>query len=221
MARTVEKIVINTEGIDVISNINGVSNVTQLNLETDENETRNIFERYNLSSVTNYPFDIKIVRALTDNEEQLKSYLETCRRANYSKGKTEIPDTIPEIEYDLRNLKNGFEDMKDQGLRKAKQLNMYQDARQAQSTFKSAKGRVTLKMGMLDRGYFTVQEFLNNRNKNQILALAQGRTEARRSLREELYDTSLTEKTNQISQEFATQEHANEPKIEENEIEQV
>lgn len=210
MSKTVEKIVINTEGIDVISNINGVNNVTQLNLWPQGDEAKDIFERYNLNSLTNYPFDTRIVRALAESDEQLKDYLETCRRANYSKGKIEIPDTIPEIEYDLRTLKSGFKEIQDVDLRKTKQLEMYQEARKTQNTFKNAKGKVALKMGVLDKGYFAVQELLSSRNKTQTPALMAGRTETRRNLREELRDASLTEKTNQVSKKYVTHEQANE-----------
>lgn len=218
MSKTVEKIVINTEGIDVISNINGVNNVTQLSLSPQENEAKEIFEKYNLNSLTNYPFDMKIVRALETNEEQLKDYLETCRRANYSKGKTEIPSTIPKIEYDLRTLKDSFEEIEDTTLRKNQQLEMYNDARNTQNTFKNAKGRVILRMGVLDKGYFAVQEFLNSRDKKQMPTLMAGKTEPSQSLREKLYNPTLTEKTNKVSKEYVTDEQVNEQEIEENEL---
>ena len=85
MDKTVERIVINTDSIDIISVTNGVNSVTQVSLEQSEQEVREIFERYNLSDITNYPFDTKIVRALADNREQLMTYLETCRQVNNSK----------------------------------------------------------------------------------------------------------------------------------------
>ena len=77
MDKTVERIVINTDSIDIASVTNGVNSVTQVSLEQSEQEVREIFERYNLSDITNYPFDTKIVRALADNREQLMTYLET------------------------------------------------------------------------------------------------------------------------------------------------
>lgn len=198
MSKNIEKIVINTESIDVISNTNGVNNVMQFNLETEGNEAKEIFEKYNLSSLTNYPFDIKVVRALSENEDQLKDYLETCRRANYSKEKVEIPDSIPEIEYDLRELKDGFTEIEDENLRKSSQIEMYRQAKETQSQL---RGKVTIKMGLLDRTYFAVQEFLSNRNKT--LALMEGQVETRRSIRDELRDNNLREKTDQVSREFA------------------
>ena len=82
MSKTVEKVVINPESIDVISTLDGVNSITQLNLEPEDNEVQKIYEKYNLSSITNYPFDMKIVRALSENEEQLRSYLELCKSAN-------------------------------------------------------------------------------------------------------------------------------------------
>ena len=75
MSKTVEKVVINPESIDVISVLNGVNSVTQLNLEVEDNEIQEIYDRYNLSGITNYPFDMRIVRALAENEEQLRDYV--------------------------------------------------------------------------------------------------------------------------------------------------
>lgn len=208
MAKTIEKIVISADGIDVISNVNGVNSVTQLNLEGKDNEEREIFEKYNLSSLITYPLDMKIVRALAENEDQLRDYLETCRRSGYSRGKTDIPETIPQIEYDLKNLKAGFEQIKDEDSRKFKQLKMYQDAKKTQDTFKSSKGRVELKMGILDKAYFAIQELLSERNKAKTQTLSAGKDNIRRSIREELRDETLTEKTNQVSKEFAMQTEA-------------
>lgn len=82
MNKTVEKIVVSEEGIEVISMSEGVKSITQLSLEPEENELQNILERYNLSSINNYSFDINIVRALADSEEQLRNYLETCKKLN-------------------------------------------------------------------------------------------------------------------------------------------
>ena len=42
MSKTVEKVVINPESIDVISVLNGVNSVTQLNLEVEDNEIQEI-----------------------------------------------------------------------------------------------------------------------------------------------------------------------------------
>ena len=114
MSKTVEKVVINPESIDVISVLNGVNSVTQLNLEVEDNEIQEIYDRYNLSGITNYPFDMRIVRALAENEEQLRDYLELCKNANNSSKKVNLPESIPEVEYDLRNLKNSQLDIKQQ-----------------------------------------------------------------------------------------------------------
>ena len=82
MNKTVEKIVVSEEGIEVISMSEGVKSITQLSLEPEENELQNILERYNLSIINNYSFDINIVRALAESEEQLRNYLETCKKLN-------------------------------------------------------------------------------------------------------------------------------------------
>ena len=59
MNKTVEKIVVSEEGIEVISMSEGVKSITQLSLEPEENELQNILERYNLSIINNYSFSSK------------------------------------------------------------------------------------------------------------------------------------------------------------------
>ena len=107
MGKRIEKIIINPEGIDVISNIDGVKCVTQLSLNETPEEIKAIFERYNISDIMNYEFDEKIVRALAIDEEgsQLIDYLEICRQVSYGAKKLAIAANMPEIEYDLRGLR--------------------------------------------------------------------------------------------------------------------
>lgn len=195
MSKTVEKVVINPESIDVISVLNGVNSVTQLNLEVEDNEIQEIYDRYNLSGITNYPFDMRIVRALAENEEQLRDYLELCKNANNSSKKVNLPESIPEVEYDLRNLKNSQLDIK-------QQIEMYKSAKETQNTFKKARGKAEFKMGIIDRGYYTIQEFLQDRNRKSVQALNTGTPIQVRNIREELRDEELTKKTNAVAQEY-------------------
>ena len=188
MSKTVEKVVINPESIDVISTLDGVNSITQLNLEPEDNEVQKIYEKYNLSSITNYPFDMKIVRALSENEEQLRSYLELCKSANNTNKKIELPPNIPAVEYDFRTLKKS-------DLSLSEQVEMYKNARE----------KTELKMSLIDKGYYTIQEFLADKNRKQTQALTTGEIAPKRSIREELRDESLTEKTNQVAQEYAKQ----------------
>lgn len=205
MSKTIEQIVISTEGIDVISSINGVNNVTQLSLTEQEEERKKIFEENNLSTLTNYPFDEKIVRALasaiTDNGEQLIDYMDTCRRSNYSKRKIEIPENIPEIVYDLKNLKNWFENIKDKKLRRNRQIEMFKTAKETERLLGK---KVKLKMGILDRAYFTIQEFLQNRGKNSIQALNPGVANSKNTAHDEFVAElqRTTENTNEVSPEY-------------------
>lgn len=198
MSKTVEKVVINPESIDVISSLDGVNSVTQLNLEPEDNEVHGIHEKYNLSSITNYPYDMKIVRALSENEEQLRSYLELCKNANNTNKRIELPPNTPEVEYDLRNLKKS-------DLSLSEQVAMYKSAKETGKVLKQARGKSDLKMSLIDRGYYTIQEFLADKNKKQTQALTTGEITPRRSIREELRDETLTEKTNQVAQEYAKQ----------------
>lgn len=198
MSKTVEKVVINPESIDVISSLDGVNSVTQLNLEPEDNEVHGIHEKYNLSSITNYPYDMKIVRALSENEEQLRSYLELCKNANNTNKRIELPPNTPEVEYDLRNLKKS-------DLSLSEQVAMYKSAKETGKVLKQARGKSDLKMSLIDRGYYTIQEFLADKNRKQTQALTTGEIAPKRSIREELRDESLTEKTNQVAQEYAKQ----------------
>lgn len=200
MSKTVEKVVINSESIDVISSLDGVNSVTQLNLEPEDNEVHGIHEKYNLSSITNYPYDMKIVRALSENEEQLRSYLELCKNANNTNKRIELPPNTPEVEYDLRNLKKS-------DLSLSEQVAMYKSAKETGKVLKQARGKSDLKMSLIDRGYYTIQEFLADKNKKQTQALTTGEITPRRSIREELRDETLTEKTNQVSQGYVMQAH--------------
>lgn len=137
MSKTVEKVVINPESIDVISTSNGINSITQLNLEPEDNEVQKIHEKYNLSSITNYPFDMKIVRALSENEEQLRNYLELCKSANNTNKKIELPPNTPEIEYDLRNLKKS-------DLSLVQQVEMYKSAKETRKNFKTSKRKIRI-----------------------------------------------------------------------------
>lgn len=60
-------------------------------------------------------------------------------------------------------------------------------------------------MSLLDKGYYTIQEFLTDKNRKQNQTLLAGTIEPRRNIREELRDQKLTEKTNQVAQEYANQ----------------
>ncbi len=211
MSKTIEEIVISPEGIDVISSIDDVDgvvyNVTQLSLTEQENEKEEIFEKNNISNIANYPFDINIVRALSDNDGQLKDYLETCRRANYTRGKIEMPDSIPDIIYDLTNLKKEPED--NVKLDKNAQIEMF---RRAKETKRLLNRKAKLRMGILDRAYFTVQEFLQqSKNKKSIQALNAGVVNnkeeepdkfASNEFRETLHSNEYTELTNAISEKY-------------------
>lgn len=138
MSKTVEKVVINSESINVISTSNGVNSITQLNLEPEDNEVQAIHEKYNLSNIINYPFDMKIVRALSENEEQLRNYLELCKNANNTNKRIELPPNTPEIEYDLRNLKKS-------DLSLLQQVEMYKTAKETRKSTKTSKRKIRIK----------------------------------------------------------------------------
>lgn len=205
MEKNVKEIVISANGIDIISTTNGVNNVTQINLEPHENEVKDLLEKYNLSDLKFYPVDMNIVRGLSESHEQLVDYLETTRRLSNSKQKVEVPDSIPQILYDLKELKEGFKQIPDEDLRKFKQIQVYNQAKQTQSIFKGTK-KVDVRIGPLDRGYFAVQSLLQNRNRGtQIKALNSGIVQDTRNLRRELYNPELTKATNEVALKHATE----------------
>ena len=205
MEKNVKEIIISANGIDIISTTNGVNNVTQINLEPQENEGKDLLEKYNLSDLKFYPVDMNIVRGLSESQEQLVDYLETTRRLSNSKQKVDIPESMPQILYDLKELKNSFEQIPNQDLRKFKQIQIYNQAKQTQNIFKGTK-KVEVKIGPLDRGYFAVQSLLQNRNRgNEIKALNSGIIEESRNLRRELYNPELAEATNRVSQNYTVE----------------
>lgn len=195
MSKKINKVIITPESIDIISIANGVNSVTQLGLEPQDNEIQSIFELYNLNAITNYPFDTKIVRALAENEEQLRDYLEACKFANISNKKMEISKNIPQIEYDFLQLKRS-------SIEPLQQLQMYREAKTTQQTFKKYKGQVFLKIGILDNGYYVIQDLLQNRKKN-VQSLNPAEFTQRRNLREELRNPKLTARTNEVAKEYA------------------
>ena len=212
MSKTVEEIIINSEGIYVRENKN---HIEVLDLEEQNNEKSDeasqVLSKYNLDNV-NYKFDMKIAQTLTKDEEQLIDYLETCRRSNYSKEKINIPESIPKIEYDLTELKNWFSNIEDKDLRKYKQIEIY---KQAKETEKTLNGKVKIKMNIIDKAYFTVQEFLQNRDKKQ-LAIGEGIRQAQTkqkqaNRRNKWYNPEYTLKTNEVSEQFKYE--ANKDKI--------
>lgn len=203
MEKTIKQIIVDTEAINVITEVDGIRRITQLNLEAEKGEIEEIFKIHNLNSVTIYPYDIKIVRALVDNEEQLKDYMETCRKAHYSEESVEVPDTIPEIKYEFKDLKRSFIETENKEIRRIKQVEMYNIAKTTQNMFRGAKGRVVLEIGILDKGYFAVQELLQARNREQVRALNPGKAELRKSLREELYTPGYARKVVQLSKTYA------------------
>lgn len=107
MSKNIKKIVIGLDGIEVFSEINGVKNITQLNLIGEEKEISDIFEKYNLSNIIIYEYDEKILRALALDEsgEQLRDYLEICKRVTNGEKNIKLAKNMPEVEYDLRSLR--------------------------------------------------------------------------------------------------------------------
>ncbi len=107
MGKKIKKIAISPESIDVFSEVNGVNNIVQISIDEKIETTKEILEKYNLSEITNYEFDEKIVRALALDEEgkQLRDYLEICRRVKNGEKNIDIAKNMPEIEYDLRSLR--------------------------------------------------------------------------------------------------------------------
>ena len=205
---SIKEIVINSESVDVISisDENGIKNIYQLDLEPPENEISNIFIKNNISEIINYPFDAKIVQALADNGEQLKDYLDTCRKAHYSNDRVEIPQDIPDITYDFKELRDSFKDIDDENLRINKQLQLYRQAKQMKEIL---RGKVNLELGLVSRAYYTIQDLLH-RNEQKVLALNAPTVNRENKWRVE---PEVIEATNEISNQYVnnkTEERQNE-----------
>lgn len=205
--KQVEKIEINSTGIIPEAYPNNATRLEWLDLEAQEdksqenekqenksqdNEIQEILRQNGINLLLFYPYDEKIVYALKENGDQLKAYMETCRKANYPTKKVDVPDIIPEIEYDLRDLKNWYPEIEDENLRKRKQVNTFKTARETQTIFGD---KVTIKIGILLKAYFSVQELLQNRKKETTKALQSGqdtKSEYRRSLYKPEYEANTT-----------------------------
>ncbi len=174
MEETIEEITINLDGIDVVSTSHGISRLPIIEESTQKDEIDRIFEKYNLDKIIIYNYDIQIVQALENSEEQIRDYLETCKKIYNSNNNIEIPETIPKIIYDLKDLKNSFLEIEDSNLRIIKQIEKYKVANKTKQMFKKSKGKVEVIIGWKDRVYFTVQEFLKSRNSKKLRALNPG-----------------------------------------------
>ena len=202
---SVKEIVIDSGGIDVISiSSNGIKNIQQINLESQDNEISSIYDKYNLNLIINYVVDPKIVRALADNKEQLIDYLDTCREADNSRQKVEVPDDIPQITYNFTDIKDGFfKDIDDKQLRRSKQLDIYKLAKKMQDFFRR---KVDIIMKWMDKAYYTIQDFLQ-REQKPVLALNPG-TENRRNKWE--VGENIKEAINEVSRQHSVEEKTNE-----------
>ena len=196
---SVKEIVINVEYVDSVSYPNGIQHIDRDNVEPQNDEISEIFEKYNLNEIINYEFDPKIVRALKNDREQLVNYLETCRRADNSKHRVDIPEDTPHIIYNLKGIRNMFANIDDKELRKNKQLEIYIQAKKMQEVFRK---KVDLHLNLIDKAYFTIQEFLQRKQK-PVLALNPA-TENRRNKWEVGED--IKEATNEVSKQFENKE---------------
>ena len=62
-------------------------------------------------------------------------------------------------------------------------------------------------MSLIDKGYYTIQEFLSSKKGKTVKSLAEAAPRQSSNIREELRDEALTEKTNQVSQGYVMQAH--------------
>lgn len=226
--KNVKKIVINSKGIEKESKPRieclDLDNSAQKSEGEDNgvqaSEIQEILKQNGINLLLFYSYNEKIVYALKENGEQLKAYMETCRKASYPTKKVDVPDIIPQIEYDLRDLKNWYTEIDDEDLRKKKQIDIFKEARETQ---KILGDKVTIKIGMLLKAYFSVQELLQSRKKATIKALPQGANSVESGFRRSLYSPENREavekaaKTYTVTQTQAVQTQENEQMQEEDE----
>ncbi len=189
VTKTITSITISPEGIDVFIQENGANGIEKLSIETEEQEREQIFLKYGIEHVTPYPFDMNVVRALAVNGvngEQLRTYMETCRKSYYAKGKIKIPDNIPPILYDLSELKTHEWEM-------PKKIEMYNQAKSTKQALRGSK-KFNISLNPWDKAYFEINKFLQSRNNKNVLTLASGNERKQEnSFRDNVKVTDITQ----------------------------
>lgn len=183
--------------LDVLKNNQEQENEQET--ETEGNEIQEILSKNGVNLLLFYSYNEKIVYALRENSEQLKAYMETCRKSSYPAKKVDVPDIIPKIEYDLRDLKNWYLEIEDEELRKRKQTEIFKEARDTQ---KMLGDKVTIKIGILLKAYFSVQELLLNRKKEEKKALPAGIEHTTSYYRRSFYSPKNREAVDRVSEAY-------------------
>lgn len=214
--KKVEKIVINSTGVFPEAHPNNTTTrVEHLDLEAKEdklqenetqeketqgNEIQEILSQNGIDLLLYYTYDEKIVYALKENGDQLKAYMETCRKASYPTKKVDVPDTIPEIEYDLRDLKNWYPEIEDKVLRMKKQIGILNEAIETRKVFGD---KVSIKIGRLLKWYFSVQDlFLLQRRKQATETLPSGENSIESNYRRSIYSPKNRDAVDRVSKNY-------------------
>ena len=211
---------INPAGINVISSENDAVRVTQLGLNVQENDISNILG--NDINNSNYKFDKRVVYALSMGEtDLLNNYINICKNVANKIKKSNIDiNAFPQIMYDLKGIKDSFEDIEDIQERRNEQISLYEDAKQTKSMFKyiGYKDKVTVRAGVRDTAYITIQKFIQNSRQTEINRLGDGHGSKASTFRAELHKDEYTQGTNRISSQYDLNQAQEQKKEEKEEI---
>ena len=193
---------INTAGINVISSENDAMKVTQLELDVHDQDIKRILG--NRLDGSDYRFDKRVVYALSMGEESLlNNYIAICKNiSNNIKRITNIDiNEMPQIMYDLKGIKNSFENIKNEQSRRNEQISLYEDAKLTKEMFKHIgyRQKVTIRSGIKESAYIAIQRFLQKSQQPLMNTLGDGQGSKASVFRTELHKDEYTQDTNRVS----------------------
>lgn len=208
MSRTVKRIIIKANEIEVEGQSNNAKNYYRLNSTLTPEDIININKIKEDHNFFGNKYDANIIRALSDqarqytevennliNEEQLDYYFSLC--SNKIKAK-DIPIKMPEeIIYNI-----------DKKMTMEEQFSLYTKAKDTQKLLQTSKVRI--KMGVLQKAYMLVQKLLNSSKEEPQQALNPGTEKTH--FREDLYNEDNRKRVEEISKSHSNaQVSKNEP----------
>lgn len=169
----VEEIKISPDNMVVFySDINGNSTSREINLneiEKFDDEIEKILEEYNFEQGTEAydRVDPRIVQALSNHSSQLIAYLKACQldstRENYTEMLEEIAEDIPQIEYELRDIRKvKTMDFEDKSF-------VYKKAKQTQKMFRDLEeDKCQVNISLLDKATLFIGNVYRTAQRSMI-----------------------------------------------------
>ena len=156
----------------------------------------------NLSVNKNIKLDPVVLRGLLRDEQKLNNYLDLCVRYNDLGSDivpTEVQEAFPEIVYNFKGIR------KNKDMHTLTKLRMYKNAKDLEEmlTYYYMEDKVQIKIGLLDRVYLRIQDFISKR-KNNVALLTDNNKEQEGSKRND-FKHRLTGYTKQFINEQETE----------------